>query len=53
MQYANYNQKGKFWVFVQEHIQVEVIVDSEQQFTLQLTLEDGNKIITTVVYFKE
>lgn len=36
MSYANYNQNGKIWVFIQDHIQVDVILDAEQQLTLRL-----------------
>jgi len=52
MPYANYNTNGKIWVFVNHHIQVGVVADSDQQLTLQLTLEDGNQILATVVYAK-
>ncbi|XP_049385889.1 uncharacterized protein LOC125850006 [Solanum stenotomum] len=52
MSYVNYNNNGQIWVFVKEHIHVGIISDTEQQLSLQLTLEDGNQVITTVVYAK-
>ncbi|KAH0758309.1 hypothetical protein KY290_021802 [Solanum tuberosum] len=48
MQYVNYNSNGQIWVFVKENIQVGVILDTTQQITLQLTLEDGKQIITSM-----
>lgn len=50
--YVNFNINGKIWTFVQEHIQVGVIFDSEQQLTLQLTMVDGKEIIIIMVYAK-
>lgn len=52
MQYVNYNANGQIWVFVKSGIQEGVISNSEQQLTLQLTLEDKNQILTTLVYDK-
>ncbi|WMV24325.1 hypothetical protein MTR67_017710 [Solanum verrucosum] len=52
MNYVNYNANGKIWVFVKEHTQVGVISDTDQQITLQLTLEDGKQFLTTVIYAK-
>lgn len=51
MQYVNVN--GKTCVFVNQHIQVWVVSDSEQQLTLHLTLVDGNQILVTMVYEEE
>lgn len=34
------------------HIQVGVILDSDQQLTILLTLKDGTKVLSTVVYAK-
>lgn len=52
MPYANYNQNVKVYIFVQDHIQVGVVVDFEQQITLQLNFQDGQQIVTTIVYAK-
>ncbi|XP_049357633.1 uncharacterized protein LOC125822286 [Solanum verrucosum] len=52
MSYVNYNSNDQIWSFIKEHIQVGIISDTEQQLPLQLTLEDGNQVITTVVYAK-
>ncbi|KAK4706496.1 hypothetical protein R3W88_033945 [Solanum pinnatisectum] len=53
MQYANYNQNGKIWVFIQEHIHVGVLSDTEQQLSLQLQYQEtGQSLVTTFVYAK-
>ncbi|XP_015160507.1 uncharacterized protein [Solanum tuberosum] len=52
MNYVNYNVNGQIWVFVREHVHVGVISDSEQQLTLQLTLEDGAQILASAIYVK-
>ncbi|KAG5631193.1 hypothetical protein H5410_002910 [Solanum commersonii] len=53
MQYANYNQNGKIWVFIQEHVHVGVLSDSEQQLSLQLQYQEtGQSLVTTFVYAK-
>ncbi|KAG5590749.1 hypothetical protein H5410_041263 [Solanum commersonii] len=53
MQYANYNINGKIWVFIQDHIQVGVLSDTEQQLTLQLNFQNSSEsLITTIVYAK-
>lgn len=52
MKYANYNTNGKICVFVNHHIQVVIVVYFDQQLTLKLTLEYGNKILDIVVYSK-
>ncbi|KAH0716908.1 hypothetical protein KY290_013484 [Solanum tuberosum] len=50
MQYANLNQNGKIWIFVQEHVQNGVISDTEQQISLQLHfLETGQTVVTTAL----
>lgn len=41
---------GTYGFFFQEHIKVGVIFNIDQQLTLHLTLEDGKKLITTMVY---
>ncbi|KAG5615462.1 hypothetical protein H5410_015286 [Solanum commersonii] len=35
-----------------DHIQVGVILDTNQKITLQLTLEDGKQMLTTMIYAK-
>lgn len=52
MHFVNYNANGQIWVFVNHHIHVGVISDSEQQLTLLLTLEGGSQILSTIVYAK-
>ncbi|XP_015159308.1 uncharacterized protein [Solanum tuberosum] len=52
MHYVNYNVNGQIWVFVKQHVHVGVIADSEQQLTLQLTLENGEQLLVSVVYAK-
>ncbi|KAH0673928.1 hypothetical protein KY284_025015 [Solanum tuberosum] len=53
MQYANYNINGKIWLFIQDHIQVGVLSDTEQQLTLQLNFQNfSESLITTIVYAK-
>ncbi|KAH0693154.1 hypothetical protein KY290_021334 [Solanum tuberosum] len=53
MQYANYNQNGKIWVFIQEHIHVGVLSDTEQQLSLQLQYQEtGQSLVTIFVYAK-
>lgn len=53
MHYANYNQNDKIRVFIQEHIHVDVIVDSEQQSILRLPLlESSQTLLVTMVYTK-
>lgn len=37
---------------MKQHIQVGVLSDSDQQFTLHLTLEEGSQIVVTIVYAK-
>ncbi|KAH0698743.1 hypothetical protein KY284_012958 [Solanum tuberosum] len=53
MHYANLNQNGKIWIFVQEHVQMGVISDTEQQISLQLHFQEtGQTVVTTAVYAK-
>ncbi|KAH0702373.1 uncharacterized protein [Solanum tuberosum] len=53
MEYSNYNCNGKIWVFIQEHIQVEVLADSDQMLTLKLLfLENNQHLIVSIVYAK-
>ncbi|KAK4706480.1 hypothetical protein R3W88_033958 [Solanum pinnatisectum] len=52
MHYVNHNVNGQIWVFVKQHIHVGVIADSEQQLTLQLTLENGEQFLVSAVYAK-
>ncbi|KAH0729153.1 hypothetical protein KY289_000341 [Solanum tuberosum] len=52
MHYVNYNVNGQIWVFVKQHVYVGVIADSEQQLTLQLTLENGEQLLVSAVYAK-
>ncbi|XP_060196130.1 uncharacterized protein LOC132625487 [Lycium barbarum] len=50
---ANANCNGKIWYFVADNINVEVLMDSPQQITLKLFLQDLNQhLITTLVYAK-
>ncbi|XP_060210670.1 uncharacterized protein LOC132637628 [Lycium barbarum] len=50
---ANGNCNGKIWYFVAGNIYVEVLMDSPQQITLKLFLQDLNQyLITTLVYAK-
>ncbi|XP_060182313.1 uncharacterized protein LOC132611975 [Lycium barbarum] len=50
---ANANSNGKIWYFMVDIIDVEVIMDSPQQITLKLFLQDLNQhLITTLVYSK-
>ncbi|XP_060182252.1 uncharacterized protein LOC132611912 [Lycium barbarum] len=50
---ANANCNGKIWYFVAGNIDVEVLMDSPQQITLKLFLQDLNQyLITTLVYAK-
>ncbi|XP_059315814.1 uncharacterized protein LOC132066528 [Lycium ferocissimum] len=50
---ANANCNGKIWYFVTDNIGVEVLMDSSQQITLKLSLQELNQhIITTLVYAK-
>ncbi|XP_059292741.1 uncharacterized protein LOC132046197 [Lycium ferocissimum] len=50
---ANANCNGKIWYFVADNIDVEVLMDSPQQITLKLFLQDLNQqLITTLVYAK-
>jgi len=53
MSYATHNQNVKIWVFVQDHIHVGVISNTDQQLTLQLHFQDtGDIILATVIYAK-
>ncbi|XP_060211801.1 uncharacterized protein LOC132639366 [Lycium barbarum] len=50
---ANANRNGKIWYFVADNIDVEVLMDSPQQITLKLFLQDLNQHhINTLVYAK-
>ncbi|XP_060200406.1 uncharacterized protein LOC132628659 [Lycium barbarum] len=50
---ANSNCNGKIWYFVADNIDVEVLMDSPQQITLKLFLQDLNQyLLTTLVYAK-
>ncbi|KAG5594870.1 hypothetical protein H5410_036102 [Solanum commersonii] len=53
MEYANYNCNGKIWVFIKDHIQVEVLADSDQMLTMRLLFLDINQsLIVSIVYAK-
>ncbi|KAG5576602.1 hypothetical protein H5410_056736 [Solanum commersonii] len=52
VQYADMLKDPKPQQPNEDHIQVGVIADSEQQLTLQLTLEEGIQLVTTLVYAK-
>ncbi|WMV33526.1 hypothetical protein MTR67_026911 [Solanum verrucosum] len=53
MSYATHYQNGKIWVFVQGHIHVGVISNTDQQLTLQLHFQDtGDIILATMIYTK-
>jgi len=53
MEYANYNYNGKTWVFIQEHVQVEVLADLEQMLSLGLQfLETDQLMMASIVYAK-
>ncbi|XP_070032400.1 uncharacterized protein [Nicotiana tomentosiformis] len=49
--YANLN--GKIWAFVDEDIDVDILMDMEQQLTLKLLLRSlGKELVVTLVYVK-
>lgn len=51
--FFNYNQNGKICVFVQKNIQVQILSNSEQKITLQITFQaSGDSFICTLVYAK-
>ncbi|XP_059289476.1 uncharacterized protein LOC132042996 [Lycium ferocissimum] len=53
MSLANHNCNGKIWCFINEGIDVEVLMDTEQQVTIKLFLQNSGKVlITTLVYAK-
>lgn len=52
MNQAGANSNGKIWFFVKDNMDMEIIGESNQQFTLKLTLEDRQTIITSLVYAK-
>lgn len=52
MQYVNFNQNDQIYVFIQDHIQVGVIYDTKQKISLHITLKDGKRIVTSIVYAK-
>ncbi|XP_060183224.1 uncharacterized protein LOC132613196 [Lycium barbarum] len=53
MPYANSNCNGKIWFFVQDNIDVEVLLDIEQAITVKLQFQDFNKeMVVTMVYAK-
>lgn len=51
MYYANYNFHRNL-VFTQDHIQVNIFADYEQQLISQLTFQDGSQMVATIVYAK-
>ncbi|XP_060190609.1 uncharacterized protein LOC132619859 [Lycium barbarum] len=53
MPYANSNCNGKIWFFVQDNVDVEVLLDTEQYITVKLQFQDFNKeMVVTIVYAK-
>ncbi|XP_060181187.1 uncharacterized protein LOC132610801 [Lycium barbarum] len=53
MNFAGYNCNGKIWYFVEDGVDVEVLMDTDQQVTIKLLLQNSGKvIITTLVYVK-
>lgn len=53
MEQANCNINEKIWIFVQNNIQVEILVDFEQQITIKLKImDDSQEMMITYVYAK-
>ncbi|XP_059288975.1 uncharacterized protein LOC132042454 [Lycium ferocissimum] len=53
MPYANFNCNGKIWFFVQEKVDVEVLLDTKQSITVKLFFQDLNKaMVVSMVYIK-
>ncbi|XP_060211843.1 uncharacterized protein LOC132639414 [Lycium barbarum] len=53
MPYANSNCNGKIWFFVEHNVDVKVLLDTEQSFTVKLQFQDFNKdMVVTMVYAK-
>lgn len=51
MRLTGSNMNGKIWYFVKENVEVEIILDTEQQITLKLSMEEENlQFVTTLVY---
>ncbi|XP_060170642.1 uncharacterized protein LOC132601578 [Lycium barbarum] len=51
MNFIGYNCNGKIWYFEEDGVDVEVLMDTDQQKTIKLFLQDkGKDIITTLVY---
>ncbi|XP_060210793.1 uncharacterized protein LOC132637772 [Lycium barbarum] len=49
MPYANFNCKGKIWFFVQDNVDVEVLLDIEQSITVKLKFQELNRDIVLEV----
>ncbi|XP_055814452.1 uncharacterized protein LOC129884128 [Solanum dulcamara] len=53
MTYAHYNCNGKVWFFVQDHVDVEILQDQEQQITIKLFFQEWDKsLMVSMVYAK-
>ncbi|XP_060181254.1 uncharacterized protein LOC132610870 [Lycium barbarum] len=50
---ANFNCNGKIWFFVQDKVDVEVLLDTEQSITNKLFFQDLNKaMVVSMIYAK-
>ncbi|XP_060183152.1 uncharacterized protein LOC132613118 [Lycium barbarum] len=53
MNTTGHNCNGKIWYFVNDGVDVEILMDTEQQITIKLCLQNnGKSFINTLVYVK-
>ncbi|XP_060190547.1 uncharacterized protein LOC132619760 [Lycium barbarum] len=53
MPYTNYNRSSKMWFFVEDKVDVEVLLDTDQQITVKLFFQEFNKsMVVSMIYAK-